>query len=160
MNNLLGECPLANPLLLLAWQDQIFSGIYVPKGTVTNLNSWGKLVAPLFRAWFLWLKVGVGHIQAILKISGHKSEFCIKGAQVWDFSSFRFLWFLWHKVSIGRWLEGWNKKSIFLKCGPDTYHFIFASVCAAYAGNDFWLWVSAEKKVVSDPPEVHLNVSK
>ena len=28
------------------------------------------------------------------------------------------------------------KNNIF-KCGPDTYHFIFASVCAVYASNDF-----------------------
>jgi hypothetical protein len=26
---------------------------------------------------------------------------------------------------------------IFLNVGPDTYHFIFASVCPVYAGNDF-----------------------
>ncbi len=26
----------------------------------------------------------------------------------------------------------------FFKCGPDTYHFILASVCAVYASNDFF----------------------
>ncbi len=25
----------------------------------------------------------------------------------------------------------------FFLCGPDTYHFIFASVCAVYASNEF-----------------------
>ncbi len=104
---------------------------------------------PYRYTWHLW------HLKQVMASLPH-----IKGAQVWDFSSLRFYWFLWHKVSIGRGLEGWNKKLIFLKCGPDTNHFIFASVCAAYASNDFWLWVSAKKKVVSDPPEVYLNVSK
>ncbi len=37
-----------------------------------------------------------------------------------------------------------------------VWDFIFASVCAAYAGTDFWLWVG-KKKVVSDSPEVHLK---
>jgi hypothetical protein len=29
------------------------------------------------------------------------------------------------------------KNNFFLKCGPDMYHFIFASVCAVYAINHF-----------------------
>ncbi len=82
-----------------------------------------------------------------------------KGAQVWDFSSLRLQWFFCHKVFIGRGLEGWNEKIFFFKCGPDTYHFIFASICAVYSGTDFWLWVITGK-VISNSFEVHLNVSK
>jgi hypothetical protein len=42
--------------------------------------------------------------------------------------------------------------------GPCMYHFIFASVCTVYAGNNFDFEL-APKKVVSDSFEVHLNVS-
>ncbi len=37
-----------------------------------------------------------------------------------------------HEVSIGR-----DKKLFFIYFGPDTFHFIFAGVCAVYAGNVF-----------------------
>jgi hypothetical protein len=38
----------------------------------------------------------------------------LKGVREWDFWSLRFKWFLCHKVSLGRGLEGWNKKLFFL----------------------------------------------
>ncbi len=66
---------------------------------------------------------------------------------------------LWHKVSIGRGLEGWNKKFIFFNVGQ--IHTILSLL--AYAPStlatifDFEL---EQKKVVSDSSEVHLNVSK
>ncbi len=55
------------------------------------------------------------------------------------------LFIICREVSIGRGLGGWNKKLILLKFGPGTYHFIFASVCAVYAGNNFWHRVSTKK---------------
>ncbi len=63
--------------------------------------------------------------------------------EIFDLSIF--IIFLCHEVSIGRGLGGWNKKFIFLKLGPVTYHFIIASIWAVYAGNNFLLWVSTKK---------------
>jgi hypothetical protein len=53
-------------------------------------------------------------------------------------------------ASAAQGLGGWNKKKIFILFGPDTYNFIFASIYAVYAGNNFRLWVITQKKVVSD----------
>ncbi len=52
-------------------------------------------------------------------------------------------------ASAAQGLGGWIIKYFFL-FGPDTYHFIFASIYAVYAGNNFRLWVITQKKVVSD----------
>jgi hypothetical protein len=40
-------------------------------------------------------------------------------------------------MSIERGLGGGNKKLTLYIFVPDTYYFIFASVCVVYAGNDF-----------------------
>ncbi len=39
-------------------------------------------------------------------------------------------------------------------------NFIYASVCAVYADNDFDFELAPTQKVVSDSFQVHLNVSK
>ncbi len=44
-----------------------------------------------------------------------------KGAQVWDF---RPIFFYTNKSYMGRWLEDWRKKKIFLKTTADIRHFV------------------------------------
>ena len=51
-------------------------------------------------------------------------------------------------------------KNIFFTDGLDTCHFIFVSICAEYADNNFLTLSSHQIKVVSDYFEVHFNVSK
>jgi hypothetical protein len=88
-----------------------------------------------------------------------RAQKVFKGAQVWDFLSLRFLWFLCHKVSKGRGLEGWNKKLIFLNVGQMRTILSWL----AYAPSTLATIIDFEieqKKVDSDSPEVHLNVSK
>ncbi len=59
---------------------------------------------------------------------------CLKvpKCEIFDFNYF----YVMKCLKVGD-LEAEIKNYYFLKFGPDTYHFIFASVGAVYAGNNF-----------------------
>ncbi len=83
----------------------------------------------------------------------------VKGAQVWEFSSLRFLW---HKVSIGTVgdLRAEIKNLFFLNVGQIRTILSLLAYAPSTLATIFYFELAQKKKVVSSPPEVHLNVWK
>ncbi len=62
-------------------------------------------------AWYSWKSWHIGHK---LRFENYLLQqiASLKDAQEWEFRSYRFLWFLYHKVFLGRRLGNWRRKII------------------------------------------------